>query len=149
MPDLSELYNELITDHGQKPRNHRVIEQPNRKLEGFNPLCGDQFTFYLTFDGDRVQDVAFQGKGCAISTASASMMTQLVKGKTINEVEKIIQRFHGLLTTGAKIDESEEIGKLTAFSGVPHFPVRVKCATLPWHTLKAMLHGEARPVSTE
>jgi nitrogen fixation NifU-like protein len=148
MSDLSDLYQDLIKDHSKRPRNFRVLEDANRRLEGYNPLCGDRFTVYLKLEGDVVKDVAFQGSGCAISTASASIMTQALKGKTRAEAEELFQKFHQLLTTDAPADE-EELGKLSVFAGVRRFPVRVKCATLAWHTLRAALHGEDHTVSTE
>jgi nitrogen fixation NifU-like protein len=149
MSELLELYQELIKDHSKKPRNFRVMTDADRQLEGYNPLCGDRFTVYLRMNGDVVDDVSFQGSGCAISTSSASLMTQALKGKTRTEVETLFQAFHELVTKdNARVDE-ERLGKLVVFSGVRKFPVRVKCATLAWHTLSAMLQGEAKPVSTE
>ncbi len=149
MSDLRELYQDLIKDHSKKPRNFRVLEGNARKIEGYNPLCGDRFTVYLQMDGDIVRDVTFQGTGCAISTASASMMTQILKGKTRAEAEKVFQRFHHLLTGETTPAEEEELGKLAVFSGVRKFPVRVKCATLAWHTARAALEGEDKTISTE
>lgn len=149
MSDLRELYNDMILEHGKKPRNFRVLEE-GRHQEGYNPLCGDRFTIYLKLDGDRVADVAFQGKGCAISTASASIMTQLLKGKTRAEAEEFFALFHDLLTGKLDVDkDAEKLDKLIAFKDVPKYPVRVKCATLPWHTLKAALEGSPVIVSTE
>jgi nitrogen fixation NifU-like protein len=149
MPDLSELYQDLIKDHSKKPRNFRALEGADRHVEGYNPLCGDRFTVYVKTDGDRVTDVSFQGSGCAISTASASMMTQCLKGKTRAEAEALFQRFHQLLTSDEASDDLEELGKLAVFSGVRKFPIRVKCATLPWHTFHSALQGDEKPVSTE
>ncbi len=149
MSDLEELYQDLIKDHSKKPRNFRVLADASRQLEGYNPLCGDRFTVYLKMDGDRVADVSFQGSGCAISTASASMMTQSIKGKSRAEAEALFRRFHELLTAEAPAGDPEELGKLAVFSGVRKFPVRVKCATLAWHTLRAALEGEAKLISTE
>jgi nitrogen fixation NifU-like protein len=149
MSDLRELYQDLIKDHSKKPRNFRVLEGDARRVEGYNPLCGDHFTVYLQIDGDVVRDVTFQGTGCAISTASASMMTQTLKGRTRAEAEEIFQRFHHLLTGEATQAEAEELGKLAVFSGVRKFPVRVKCATLAWHTARAALEGEKKTISTE
>jgi nitrogen fixation NifU-like protein len=149
MSDLRELYQDLIKDHSKKPRNFRVLEGNACKVEGYNPLCGDRFTVYLEMDGDVVKDVSFQGTGCAISTASASMMTQVLKGKSRAEAEKLFQRFHHLLTGEASADEEAELGKLAVFSGVRKFPVRVKCATLAWHTVHAALEGQQQTISTE
>jgi nitrogen fixation protein NifU and related proteins len=150
MSDLRDLYQDVILEHSKTPRNFRELPAANHKAEGFNPLCGDRFTVYVTLDGDTIRDVGFQGSGCAISKSSASMMTQSVKGKTLAEAEKIFERFHEMVTghTPAPGNESE-LGKLTVFSGVSEFPVRVKCATLAWHTLNAALEGKQDPVSTE
>jgi nitrogen fixation NifU-like protein len=149
MNDLRDLYQEVILDHSKRPRNFRALPDANRRAEGYNPLCGDKETVYLNVDGDVVRDAAFQGSGCAISTASASMMTDSVKGKSRAEVEKLFDRFHDLLTgqTRAAAD-APDLGKLEVFSGVREYPVRIKCATLPWHALKAALNGGAT-VSTE
>ena len=148
--DLRELYQEVILDHGRRPRNFKELPGA-RRAEGFNPLCGDRATVYVDLDGDRLRDVSFQGQGCSISTASASMMTESVKGKTRAEAEQLFERFHALVT--AAPDEAKaaapEMGKLAVFSGVSEFPVRVKCASLAWHTLRAALAGQAEPVSTE
>jgi nitrogen fixation NifU-like protein len=149
MSDLRELYQDLIKDHSKKPRNFRALEANARRVEGFNPLCGDHFTVYLQMDGDVVKDVAFQGNGCAISTASASLMTQALKGKTRKEAEGIFQKFHALLTGPDDSSEDAELGKLAVFAGVRKFPVRVKCASLAWHTFRAALEGDQETVSTE
>jgi nitrogen fixation NifU-like protein len=150
MSELRELYNDLILEHGKKPRNFRELGEGSLHIEGYNPLCGDRFTIYLMLDGDVVRDVSFQGKGCAISTASASIMTQLLKGKTLAEAEELFTLFHDLLTGKLDIDaEEERLGKLIAFKDVPKFPVRVKCATLPWHTFRAAVQGDQATVSTE
>ena len=150
MPDLRDLYQEVILEHSKQPRNYRALGDANRQAEGYNPLCGDHFTVYLKMDGEKIQDVSFQGSGCAISKASASMMTQSVKGKTLAEAENIFQQFHKLVTGHAEGNGSqEELGKLAVFSGVSEFPMRVKCATLAWHTLHAALQGKQEPVSTE
>jgi nitrogen fixation protein NifU and related proteins len=125
------------------------MPQADRKAEGYNPLCGDRETVFLDLDGDIVRDVSFQGTGCAISTASASMMTESVKGKTRAQADALFERFHDLITGKPGAASTEELGKLAVFSGVREYPVRVKCATLPWHTLKAALSGENAPVSTE
>ena len=148
MSDLRGLYQEVILDHGKKPRNFRQIAEPSRHAEGYNPLCGDHFTVYLKMDGDVIQDVSFQGAGCAISTASASMMTAALKGKTREDAKAIFERFHRMVT-GAEPADLEAMGKLAVFSGVCEFPVRVKCATLVWHTLQAALEGKADAITTE
>jgi nitrogen fixation protein NifU and related proteins len=149
--DLRELYQEVILDHSRKPRNFREIEGPDGQAEGYNPLCGDRGTVTLRLSGDRVADVAYKGAGCSISTASASMMTEAVKGKSRAEAELLFDRFHALITSSPDKSSAlgEALGKLAVFSGVCEFPVRVKCAALPWHTLRAALHGEGKPVSTE
>src|SRR5262249_5828433 len=139
MSDLTELYQDLIRDHSKKPRNLRAIDEADRKLEGYNPLCGDRFTIYLELDGDTIRDISFKGTGCAISTASASMMTQALKGKSRAEAERLFGAFHELLTEEKGTHRETELGKLAVFSGVRKFPVRVKCATLAWHTLNAAL----------
>lgn len=150
MSDLRDLYQDVILEHSKTPRNYRELPAANHKAEGFNPLCGDRFTVYVSLDGDAIRDVSFQGSGCAISKASASMMTQSVKGKTMAEAEKIFERFHQMVTGRGPANQDEsEMGKLTVFSGVSEFPVRVKCATLAWHTLHAALEGTQDPVSTE
>jgi nitrogen fixation NifU-like protein len=150
--DLRDLYQEVILDHSRKPRNFRELPPPSHRAEGYNPLCGDRATVFVRLEGDRVSDVAFKGAGCSISTASASMMTESVKGKTRQEVERLFTRFHDLVTAApgqAGQEASPELGKLAVFSGVSEFPVRVKCASLPWHTLKAALADETKPVTTE
>ena len=151
MSDLRDLYQEVILDHSKRPRNFHAMPAADRKAEGYNPLCGDRETVYLDLEGDVLKDVSFQGAGCAISTASASMMTESVKGRTRSEAEALFTRFHDLITgsNGEKASSGPELGKLTVFSGVREYPVRVKCATLPWHTLKAALDGAGAPVSTE
>jgi nitrogen fixation protein NifU and related proteins len=148
MADLRELYQEVILEHSKAPRNYRELPAANHKAEGFNPLCGDHFTLYLDLDGDTIRDIGFQGSGCAISKASASMMTQSVKGKSKQEAEKLFSEFHKLVTGQANGNHAD-VGKLAAFSGVSEFPVRVKCATLAWHTLYAALEGKQDAVSTE
>jgi nitrogen fixation protein NifU and related proteins len=149
MSDLRELYQEVILDHHKKPRNFRKLEGA-RHVEGYNPLCGDKVTVFVQLEGDVVRDVSFQGSGCAISTASASMMTESLKGKTRAEAEALFQSFHALLTGKVPADGGRpELGKLEVFSGVREFPVRVKCATLAWHTFHAALEGEDKTVSTE
>jgi nitrogen fixation protein NifU and related proteins len=148
MPELRDLYQEVILEHSKAPRNFKALANANHHAEGYNPLCGDRFTVYLEMDGDKIREIGFQGAGCAISKASASMMTQSVKGKTREEAEKIFQRFHALVTGHSHGDDAE-LGKLAVFSGVSEFPVRVKCATLAWHTLEAALEGRQDKVSTE
>ena len=148
MSDLRDLYQEVILEHSKAPRNYRELPAANHKAEGFNPLCGDHFTLYVNMEGDSIGDISFVGSGCAISKASASMMTQRVKGKTKEEAEKLFQQFHKLVT-GEANGNQDDLGKLAVFSGVSEFPVRVKCATLAWHTLKAALEGKQEAVSTE
>jgi nitrogen fixation NifU-like protein len=148
MSELRELYQEVILEHSKKPRNFRVLEGANHKAEGFNPLCGDHFTIYLDVKDGAIQDVGFQGSGCAISKASASMMTQMLKGKTEAQAEEMFSKFHDLVT-GHGTEKKEELGKLAVFAGVSEFPLRVKCATLAWHALRAALHGEQEAISTE
>ena len=148
MSDLRELYQDVILEHSKAPRNYRELPKANYKAEGYNPLCGDHFTVYLNLEGDKIQDVSFQGSGCAISKASASMMTQSVKGKSKEEAKKLFEQFHELVT-GQANGNRESVGKLAVFAGVSEFPVRVKCATLAWHTLQAALEGKQESVSTE
>lgn len=150
MADLSELYQQVILDHNKKPRNFRVIEGADREQEGYNPLCGDQLVLYLKLNGEVIEDVGFQGSGCAISKASASMMTTAIKGKTKAEVEALFNEFHRMVK-GELDPESEEnhLGRLKILSGVREFPARVKCASLSWHTLHAALNNQNEPVSTE
>lgn len=156
MADLRELYQEVILEHSKAPRNFREIQGANRKAEGYNPLCGDHFTVYLdvedgsTPEGGKIRDISFQGSGCAISKASASMMTQSVKGKSKAEAEKLFDQFHNLVTGQVSADGNRaDLGKLEVFAGVSEFPVRVKCATLAWHTLRAALKGQMETASTE
>ena len=148
--ELRDLYQEMILDHGKRPRNFGELPGANRHAEGYNPLCGDRETVYLKVEGDVLEDVRFTGAGCAISTASASMMTEGLKGKTRPEADALFAKFHDLLTGETKAGPGGlPLGKLTVFSGVREYPVRIKCATLPWHTLKAALNGGAATVSTE
>ena len=147
MSDLRDLYQQVILDHNRKPRNFRKIAHANRTAEGYNPLCGDRITVEITVEDGVVKDVAFQGAGCAISKAAASMMTASVIGKPEREVDALFRRVHAMLT-GAN-GAAAELGKLAVFAGVREFPSRIKCATLAWHTLQAALHGAAKPVSTE
>ena len=149
MSELSELYQQVILDHNKKPRNFHKLETANRRAEGYNPLCGDQLNVYLDMEDDQVKDVAFEGSGCAISKASASMMTQAVKGKTKAEAEQLFNEFHRMVT--GELDAEEDpnnLGRLKIFAGVREFPVRVKCATLSWHTMHAALNNQPI-VSTE
>jgi nitrogen fixation protein NifU and related proteins len=147
MPDLSGLYQEVILDHSKRPRNFRVLDDATARAEGYNPLCGDRLTLYLRLDGDRISDIAFKGSGCAISTASASILTETLKGKTREEAEGLFETFHDLVT--GKRSAPDNLGKLAVFSGVSEFPARVKCATLSWHTLKSALAGGASTATTE
>lgn len=149
MSELGDLYQEVILEHNKNPRNFRVIEHADKKALGNNPLCGDALQVFVAMDGDKVADVAFRGSGCAISKASASMMTQTVKGKTRGEAETLFEEFQRMVTGRLDIEQDENhLGKLKIFAGVLEFPARVKCASLSWHTLHAALHGEGE-VSTE
>jgi len=160
MSELTDLYQEVILDHNRRPHNFRAIDAASAKQEGYNPLCGDRLTLYLTLDGDVIKDAAFQGSGCAISKASASLMTDAVKGKTVAEARALFDAFHAMITSdpttplpdlsaeaqSAKVD----LGKLSVFAGVREFPTRIKCASLAWHTMKAAVaHETDAPVSTE
>jgi nitrogen fixation protein NifU and related proteins len=147
MSELSDLYQEVILDHNKRPRNFRTIESPSHHAEGYNPLCGDRLHLFLNLDGDTITEVAFQGSGCAISKASASLMTDAVKGRTVTEARALFEQFHRMVTTPPD-QPVEDLGKLSVLAGVREFPVRVKCASLAWHTLKAALAREAQ-VSTE
>ena len=145
---VHDLYQETILDHSKRPRNCHPMDDANRKAEGFNPLCGDKLKLFLKMEGDVVKDVSFVGSGCAISTASASLMTESLKGKSREEALKMLEKFHELLTTDTPV--TQELGKLVVFCGVRDYPARVKCATLAWHTLKSALNGAAiEPVTTE
>jgi nitrogen fixation NifU-like protein len=147
--ELRELYQEVILDHNRHPRNRGKLEEPSGFAEGHNPLCGDNIRIYIHTDGNRISDVSFEGSGCAISTASASLMTEAVKGKTISEAEAVFLEFQKMVTTTGEAEEHPDLGDLEVFGGVREYPVRIKCATLPWHTLKAALKGEDEKVSTE
>ncbi|HXE56544.1 MAG TPA: SUF system NifU family Fe-S cluster assembly protein [Gemmatimonadales bacterium] len=151
MADLTELYQNVILDHNRRPRNFHPLEGEGvRKAEGYNPLCGDQLTVWLKLDGERIDQASFQGSGCAISKASASLMTTAVRGRTRAETVEMFERFHRLVTGRLGPEERETLGKLAVFAGVAEFPIRVKCASLPWHALKAALEGAAaEAVSTE
>jgi nitrogen fixation NifU-like protein len=149
MSELSELYQQVILDHNKKPRNFRKLDTANHSAEGYNPLCGDHLTVYMDLENDLVKDVGFEGSGCAISKASASMMTQAVKGKSKEQAETLFKEFHSMVT--GELDEESEgtsLGNLKIFAGVREFPVRVKCATLPWHTMHAALNKQDQ-ISTE
>lgn len=148
--ELRDLYQDIILDHNRRPRNFGTLPAANHRAEGHNPLCGDQVAVTVRVAGDVIQDIAFEGSGCAISTASASLMTEAVKGKTVAEAREIFSGFHDLVTGGAPAGApAADLGKLEALGGVREYPMRVKCATLAWHTLKAALDREAQPVSTE
>jgi nitrogen fixation NifU-like protein len=149
MSELSDLYQEVILDHNRRPHNFRVIESPSAKQEGYNPLCGDRLTLYLTLDGEVIRDVAFQGSGCAISKASASLMTDAVKGKTVAEATALFEQFHDMITSNPE-NPAADLGKLSVLAGVREYPTRVKCASLAWHTMKAAVaQDRSEPVSTE
>lgn len=149
LDDLRDLYQEVIFDHNRNPRNFRVMANPDRKVEGFNPLCGDRLTLFLKLHDDEIIDASFQGSGCAIATASVSLMTEIVKGKTVNEADTLFQHFHQITTGKEDKIDLEAIGKLAVLAGVRQYPARVKCATLAWHTLDAALKNEDKPISTE
>jgi nitrogen fixation NifU-like protein len=146
MSDLRDLYQEVILDHNRRPRNFGPLPEANRRAEGNNPLCGDRITVYLDVEGDRIRGVSFEGAGCAISTASASLMTEALQGLSIEEARGLFHGFHELVTRGG---EGEDLGKLAVFTGVREYPMRVKCATLAWHTLMAALDAKDQPVTTE
>lgn len=148
--ELRELYQQVILDHNKAPRNFRKLENPSQSAEGYNPLCGDHLDIYLKFDNDHIIDISFQGSGCAISKASASLMTSMLKGKTKEEAVKIFHRFHDLVTD--KLGDNpdiEDLGKLAVFAGIREFPARVKCASLAWHTMMNALEGKQDKVTTE
>ena len=149
MDELRDLYQEVILDHNKQPRNFRAIQDANRRAEGYNPLCGDHFHVYLKLAGDKIDDLSFEGSGCAISKASGSMMTQSLKGKTKEEAEALFEKFHQMLTGRPHDPVPEGLGKLAVFSGVCEFPSRVKCASLAWHTLRSALAGKDETVNTE
>lgn len=150
MSEMRELYQELILDHHKKPHNFGELENATHKADGFNPLCGDRVTVYVVLEGDRVVDVAFQGSGCAICMASTSVMTDELKGRSVAEIDELFDRFHDLVTGPPdEVADIEGLGKLAAFHGVREFPVRVKCATLPWHTLQAALTKSDETAVTE
>jgi nitrogen fixation NifU-like protein len=149
MSDLRELYQQVILDHNKNPRNFRELPNATKKVDGYNPLCGDHYTVFVQLDGDVIRDVSFTGSGCAISKSSASVMTSSVKGKRTADAEQMFDTFHKLVTgENAGLSEAE-LGRLAAFSGVSEFPARVKCATLAWHTLHSALQGDKEVVTTE
>ena len=148
--DLGELYQEIILEHSKAPRNYRKPAVVNREAEGYNPLCGDRCTVYLDVEDGAIKDIGFRGSGCAISRASASMMTQSVKGKSKAEAAELFEQFHRLVTGDQEtVAKADEMGKLAVFAGVSKFPARVKCATLAWHTLQSALEGKHESVTTE
>lgn len=147
--ELQDLYQEVVLEHGKRPRNFREVEGANRRADGYNPLCGDQLTVTLRMDGDVIQDVGFVGQGCAISRASASLMTGAVKELSREDAERLFEQVHRLVTEGPEGVDVEALGKLAVLSGVSAFPARVKCASLAWHALRAALEGKAASVSTE
>jgi nitrogen fixation NifU-like protein len=150
MSDLTDLYQELIIDHNRRPRNRSRMEHATCSAQGYNPLCGDKVSVFVKVDDGRVADISFEGSGCAISTASASMMTEILKGKTVDEAKALFAKFHHLITgEGEPPAGPPELGKLMVFSGVCQYPARVKCATLAWHTMKAAVEREAKVVTTE
>jgi nitrogen fixation protein NifU and related proteins len=149
MSNLEALYQEVILDHNRKPRNFREMENADRRIEGRNPLCGDEITLWLKLDGDKVADISFKGTGCAVSKSSASLMTSTVKGKTVAESIQLFERFHQMITGKLADGERETMGSLAALGGVSKFPIRVKCASLAWHALKSALEGDGAVVSTE
>jgi len=149
MSDLQDLYQELIVDHNRRPRNRRKIDHPHCQAEGYNPLCGDRVTVYVNLEGDVIKDVAFEGKGCAISTASASLMTETLKDKTLAQAQSLYECFHDLVTGVSGNCQDVPLGKLEVFSGVSKYPARVKCASLVWHAVKSALEGRHETISTE
>jgi nitrogen fixation NifU-like protein len=150
MADLHDLYQQIILDHNRSPRNCRTMADATRSVEGFNPLCGDHYTVYVRIDGTTVADISFEGSGCAISKASASVMSSELKGKSISEARRVFERFRRMVTEGLSPgEEPEQLGRLGAFAGVQEFPARVKCAILPWHALHEALEGSGGRVTTE
>ena len=150
MDELRELYQEMILDHHKRPRNRHKMEKTNHKADGYNPLCGDRVTVYLLIDGDTITDISFEGSGCAICTASTSLMTDILKGKTMTEAATVFGRFHELVTSDPTTEvDASNLGKLAIFSGVREYPVRIKCATLPWHTFQAAAKDSGATATTE
>ena len=148
MSDLRELYQQVILDHNKSPRNFRALDACEHEADGFNPLCGDKVHIYVKLDGDRITDVSFQGEGCAISTAAASMMTEAIKGRTVSEANAVFEAYQRMVM-GEEAGDTSAIGKLAVFEGVREFPMRVKCATLAWHTFRAALKGGDEAATTE
>lgn len=150
MSELEDLYQELILDHTRNPRNRHLMMNADRTAEGYNPLCGDRVVLYVKLEGYVLKEISFEGSGCAISTASVSLLTESLKGKTLSDVKKLFEKFHSLLTGHNEcINDDAELGKLAVFKGVREFPMRVKCATLAWHTLNAALENRKEKVTTE
>ena len=149
MSDLRELYQQVILDHNKNPRNFHELAHPTRTVDGYNPLCGDHYTIFVEMDGQTIKDIGFTGNGCAISKASASVMSSTLKGKTADEAHRLFDVFHKLVTGEPGSLSTDELGRLAAFSGVSEFPARVKCASLPWHTLNSAIEGDQEVVSTE
>jgi nitrogen fixation NifU-like protein len=150
MDDLRDLYQEMLLDHHKHPRNYRKLENANRQSEGFNPLCGDKVNVYLILRDDVIEDIAFESAACAICTASTSIMTEVIKGKTLDEVEQLFGRFHDLVTADPEAEtDTDTLGKLAIFAGVREYPIRIKCATLPWHTMQAAIKKSDDPATTE
>lgn len=149
MNELQELYREVILDHNRHPRNFGEIEHADRVIDGTNPLCGDKMTLYVKLDGDRVEDIRFKGTGCAISVASSSLMTERVKGRSVEETQALFDQVHEMLTSSSDAEPPEALEKLAALAGVRDYPSRVKCASLAWHALSAALVGEAQEITTE
>ena len=149
MSDLRELYQQVILDHNKNPRNFHDMPDATNRVDGYNPLCGDHYTIFLKTDGDTIRDVSFTGSGCAISKASASVMSSTIKGKSKEEADRLFDTFHALVTGDQSGLSAADLGRLAAFSGVSEFPARVKCATLAWHTLRSALDGKDEKVSTE
>jgi nitrogen fixation protein NifU and related proteins len=146
---IRDLYQEVVFDHNRNPRNFRVMKDATRKIDGYNPLCGDRITLFVKIEGEVITDVSFQGSGCAISTASASLMTEIVRGKTERDAHQLFELFHRITTGKDEPQNLEDLGKLAVLAGVRAYPARVKCATLPWHSLEAALNNEGEAVSTE
>lgn len=149
MSDLRELYQQVILDHNKSPRNFKKLESANRTAEGYNPLCGDHYTLFVEMDGEVIRDLGFQGSGCAISKASASIMSSTLKGKTKGEAESLFDQFHRMVMGEIDSAEAEKMGRLAAFSGIRDFPTRIKCASLAWHTMNSILEGSESVVTTE
>jgi nitrogen fixation NifU-like protein len=149
MLDIKDLYREIIVDHNRSPSNFGKLANADRTIEGFNPLCGDRLTLYVKLDGERIKDISFDGSGCAISVASASLMTEAMKGKTVTEAKQLFDDFRELLTGGAAEPDLSKLGKLAALAGVRDYPTRIKCAILCWHTLNSALQGKSEAVTTE